>query len=162
MKCSEIDCYKQADKIGLCHMHYMRKWRSGSLPPRPEKPKFKCLVEDCDTLTSRKSGLCTDHYKQKWYLNKVGRTELIVRTSQERWIHTSYGYVMIKVDNKLVYEHRILAEKALGKPLPKGAVIHHTGKTGDNHGPFKLVICPNQEYHFLLHKRAKELGYESN
>lgn len=68
---------------------------------------------------------------------------------------------MIKVDGKLVYEHRVLAEKALGKPLPKGAVVHHTKAPGDNHGPFKLVICPDQEYHLHLHARARALGYEN-
>lgn len=98
-------------------------------------------------------------YKQKWYLNKVGRTELLIRTSKERWIHSENGYVMIKVNGELVYEHRVLAEKALGRPLPKGAVVHHMIAPDDNHGLFKLVICPNQEYHLLLHKR---MGHANN
>lgn len=55
-----------------------------------------------------------------------------------------------------------LRQKALGKPLPKGAVVHHMGKPWDNHDFGKLVICPDQAYHFLLHKRARELGYEDN
>ena len=97
-------------------------------------------------------------YKQQWYLNSVGRPELIVRTSKGRWIHKDTGYVMIKVKGELVYEHRALAEKALGKALPKGAMVHHTGARDDNHGFFKLVICPNQEYHMLLHKRMEELS----
>jgi hypothetical protein len=95
-------------------------------------------------------------YKQKWYLDKVGRDKLLVRTSKGRWIHVIHGYVMIKVEGKLVYEHRVLAEKALGKPLPVGAIVHHMYATDDNHGFGKLVICPNQEYHMLLHKRAKD------
>jgi hypothetical protein len=101
-------------------------------------------------------------YKQEWYLNSQGRTELIVRTSKERWIHSVNGYVMIKVKGKLVYEHRVLAEKALGKPLPDKAIVHHTIAPDDNHGFCKLVICPSQEYHTLLHKRARELGYANN
>lgn len=100
--------------------------------------------------------------KQEWYLNSVGRKELIIRTTKGRWIHSKTGYVMIKVKGELVYEHRHLAEKALGKPLPFGAIVHHTQTRDDNHGQFKLVICPNQEYHMLLHKRAKELGYENH
>lgn len=101
-------------------------------------------------------------YKQKWYLGTTGRTELLVRTSKERWIHSKNGYVMIKVDGELVYEHRVLAERALGRPLPKGVIVHHTKAPDDNHGLFKLVICPNQEYHLLIHRRAKELGHENN
>jgi hypothetical protein len=34
------------------------------------------------------------------------------------------------------------------------------GNPLDNDTPFNLVICPDQSYHMLLHKRAKE--YWSN
>ena len=81
------------------------------------------------------------------------------RPSQERWIHILGGYVMIKINGKLVYEHRYLAEKALGKPLPEGAIVHHMFEPDDNIGPFKLVICPNQEYHTLLHRN---MGHANN
>ena len=97
--------------------------------------------------------------KQRWYLKQQGRTELLIRTSKERWIHSKNGYIMVKQNGELIYEHRILAERALGKPLPKGSVVHHTGAPDDNHGYCKLIICPNQAYHLLLHRRMKELGY---
>ncbi len=121
--------------------------------PRNGRDYVKCSISTCDKMTSSIHGLCIPHYKQQWYLNKVGRDELLVRTSKGRWIHSVTGYVMIKVNHELVYEHRYLAAKALGKPLPKGVVVHHTGARDDNHGSFKLVICPNQEYHTLLHIR---------
>ena len=63
------------------------------------------------------------------------------------------GHVMVKVDGKLTYEHRVLAEKALGKPLPNGSIVHHMGEPDDNYGFGKLVICPDQDYHLLLHRR---------
>lgn len=118
----------------------------------------KCTVDSCEVLTSSIHGLCVPHYKQGWYLKSIGRDELFVRTSKERWIHSKTGYVMIKVKGELVYEHRVLAEKALGKPLPKGVVVHHMYAPDDNHGLFKLVICPGQEYHMLLHKRMNACG----
>jgi hypothetical protein len=58
-----------------------------------------------------------------------------------------------------VYEHILLAEKALGKPLPPKAIVHHANGS-KNYG--LLVICPNQKYHALLHYRMralKECGY---
>lgn len=116
----------------------------------------KCSIEDCNETTSSKHGLCTPHYKHRWYLNSTGQESKIERTSNERWINIVSGYVMVKVKGKLVYEHRVLAEKALGKPLPKGAIIHHTSACDDNHGFCKLVICPSQEYHMLIHKRMEE------
>jgi len=119
---------------------------------------MKCEVEDCSNWAHGYQTVCLKHYKQRWYLNRAGRTKLTIRTSKGRWIHRKNGYVMIKINGVLVYEHRVLAEKALGKPLPKGAVVHHMG-TPDDNGPFKLVICPSQEYHMLLHRR---MGHANN
>ncbi len=51
--------------------------------------------------------------------------------------------------------HVLIAEKALGKPLPKGVVIHHADCNKKNNTPSNLVICPNEEYHQLLHMRMR-------
>ena len=52
--------------------------------------------------------------------------------------------------------HAVRAERALGKPLPKGAVVHHVD--GDKWNPnARLVICQDQAYHALLHKRTREI-----
>jgi hypothetical protein len=50
--------------------------------------------------------------------------------------------------NGYVLEHILIAEKALGKPLPQKAQIHH-------YTPDQLVICQNQAYHRLLHQRQR-------
>ncbi len=49
--------------------------------------------------------------------------------------------------------HRLRAERALGKPLPPGAIVHHADGSRDENAP--LVICPDQAYHRLLHIRMK-------
>lgn len=71
------------------------------------------------------------------------------------------GYVLIlapwhrRADIKgYAREHILIAEKALGGPLPEGCQIHHYGDVGDNS---KLVICQDQKYHHLLHVRARSL-----
>ena len=50
-----------------------------------------------------------------------------------------------------VFEHRIIAGKALGKPIPEKAQVHHHGPISDN----CLVICQDNAYHHFLHQRTR-------
>jgi hypothetical protein len=68
----------------------------------------------------------------------------------------SLGYIVIKEDDKRCLEHRIIAENALGKPLPPGAVVHHHGARISDNGS-GLVVCENQAYHLLLHARERAI-----
>jgi hypothetical protein len=72
----------------------------------------------------------------------------------------SAGYMRIyspnhprQCDNR-VYEHILVAERALGKFLPPKAEIHHYGRKDDNN---KIVICQDSAYHKLLHQRTRLL-----
>jgi HNH endonuclease len=51
-------------------------------------------------------------------------------------------------------EHLIIAERAIGHKLPKGAEVHHVNEDKRDNRPENLVICPSREYHALLHQRA--------
>ena len=72
-------------------------------------------------------------------------------------VKTSFKGKYRYIGNKLA--HIVLAEKALGKKLPKGAKIHHVDGNGLNNAPSNLVICPSQVYHNILHRRAE--AYEA-
>lgn len=54
-----------------------------------------------------------------------------------------------------VYEHVIIAEQALGKPLPPRADVHHVDENTKNNARTNLVICQDRGYHKLLHARAR-------
>lgn len=56
--------------------------------------------------------------------------------------------------NGYVFEHVLVAERAVGKPLPAGAQVHHVG---DRNDPRRIVVCQDQAYHALLHRRTRAL-----
>lgn len=60
--------------------------------------------------------------------------------------------------------HICIAERLLGRPLPKGAQVHHFDGDGHNNAPANLVLCPDQAYHQLLHvrQRVKAAGGDPN
>lgn len=67
----------------------------------------------------------------------------------------SPGHPRAHKQSGYVYEHILLAEKALGKQLPEKAEVHHlNGNKGDN-SPGNIVICEDRAYHMLLHKRMR-------
>lgn len=72
------------------------------------------------------------------------------------------GRAAIQPDSKTRYlgaentdHHRRIAEKALGKPLPDGAEIHHVDGNGKKNANTNLVICEDHRYHKLLHVRQR-------
>lgn len=75
--------------------------------------------------------------------------------------YTKSGIEIYKPDHpqswygKYVVEHRLMAERALGRPLPPGVMIHHPNK--NRHDNSSLVICQDDAYHKLLHQRTRAL-----
>jgi len=68
------------------------------------------------------------------------------------------GYVRMMINGVTKLEHQWVAEKALGKPLPAQAEVHHVDLTRTNNAPTNLVICQDAEYHDLLHQRTNALS----
>lgn len=89
---------------------------------------------------------CGHHMKAKADPSK--NAYLIVRDRSRK-----HGYV---------YEHTLKAERALGRPLPHGAQVHHVDSNRRNNANRNLVICQDLAYHRLLHVRAKTLRAGGN
>lgn len=157
IKCSVDGCDRKVRYVGLCGMHYKRKWRHGDPTTRLIGHVQPCAVENCPNDTSKGAmGLCGTHYIR---FSKHGRFHKVVNRGSG-WTMDTQGYIVLFLNGQRKYEHIHLAEKALGKPLPKGAIVHHMNKKPwDNETPFNLIVCPDQAYHLLLHRRMKELGY---
>ena len=82
-----------------------------------------------------------------------------------------HGYEMVRIPGHprtgkhgYVREHIVVAEHALGKPLPTGATVHHVNGVKDDNRNCNLVICQDESYHQILHRRMRakaECGHAS-
>ncbi len=71
------------------------------------------------------------------------------------------GYVYITLDGRRGYEHTLVAEKALGRRMKKGEVVHHiNGNRSDNRNK-NLLIC-DKSYHGWFEKRMAQLYKEEH
>ena len=120
-----------------------------------------CSVPGCGKAElSLKSGLCPMHAWRLKHEGFVGEAE----GRRRKWGEGTQrpdGYKIVSgAGGKFrAREHRVIAEKALGKPLPKGSVVHHLNGDPSDNRPCNLVVCPSTAYHWLLHKRQRLFGY---
>ena len=71
------------------------------------------------------------------------------------------GYVLVmnpghpRSNKGYVREHILIAERALGKPLPSGSMVHHSNKQKEVNENSNLTICQDNDYHQLIHQRMR-------
>ena len=106
-----------------------------------------CSIDGCLKEIECRS-LCKMHYNR---LQRNGSPLVLVRKPATVLIHK--GYEIFR--HRGVHIH--IAEKALGRPIPKGARVHHADENKLNNDPSNLVICPDHSYHMLLHKRIRAM-----
>ncbi len=129
--------------------------RRAQRPQTPRVGHMKCSVDDCNN-PSRARGLCPRHYeKLKRYGSPyMGRTNRAIGTGHLR---KADGYLMVRVNGVERLEHLVVAEKALGHSLPRKARVHHVNENRQDNRPENLVICPDDNYHKLLHQRMRAM-----
>jgi hypothetical protein len=84
---------------------------------------------------------------------------LITNRSLGNKSRSAHGYITIHVGRKRKqYEHIIVAEKALGRPIRKGEVVHHINCDRTDNRPENLLVC-RIGYHLQLHARMRKHPY---
>lgn len=111
---------------------------------------MKCSVTGCAKDASAR-GWCQTHYA-RW--RKYGDPTITLIGPMGGGYVNNLGYRMRTENGEHKGEHVRIAERALGKPLPQGAQVHHVDESRDNNKNSNLVICPDAACHSLLHIRT--------
>ena len=113
-----------------------------------------CSVSGCEKPV-RARGWCSTHH-QRWRMH--GDPLALKISPAGSGTINDCGYRMLRDGGRRRYEHVEIAEKALGKPLPAGTIVHHINEDRLDNRPENLVICPSRSYHALIHARMRALA----
>jgi len=117
-----------------------------------------CKLKGCG-LKHEARGYCQQHYKR--FMLHGDPLHVARAPNGNGWL-SAKGHKYHTVNGHKVLEHRAVAERALGRQLPPGAVVHHIDENRLNNAPANLVICRSAGYHRQIHARMdaiKECGH---
>jgi hypothetical protein len=75
--------------------------------------------------------------------------------SKPRTRNRADGILATLPDGTEKYLHRVIAENAIGKELPKNSIVHHIDGDPRNNINTNLIILQSPKEHGLLHGRMK-------
>lgn len=90
-----------------------------------------------------------------------GRGKYCSRECAKDGYHKTANRPATRKDGFHRFEYQKVAEKALGRPLSKGEVVHHIDLNPQNNDNSNLVIC-SQPYHLILHARQRAMNATGN
>lgn len=88
--------------------------------------------------------------------NKLQSIPIRKKQTKEWKFDPKKGYMCRREDGKLVYQHRQIAEKVIGRKLKRHEVVHHINGDRIDNRNCNLLIC-TQPYHVWLHWKMSEL-----
>lgn len=84
----------------------------------------------------------------------------------------STGYVLLRMPGHhladvrgYVYEHRLVAEQKLGRPLAKGEIPHHINGNKTDNRPENIEVVESRFAHLTRHRKrdsGRQLPHQSN
>lgn len=127
MKCSIEGCNRPKRKRTWCRAHYHRWYTTGdpgiaAFRGRPSKYPETCSLDGCNRAHEGK-GFCHMHLYRLNHHGDVGQIEMLRNKSGEGSI--AKGYRRFTINGRRYFEHRLVMEKMLGRPLEKHETVHH-------------------------------------
>lgn len=128
-------CGKVFDKVdsavrehNFCSVDHLRKWNSERM---------------------------SDYNKSKNPMNKKWTKKMRLKKREQVLERTGKGE---KAYNKFLgrHEHRVVAERMLGRKLKKNEVVHHIDLNKQNNDEKNLVVLPSNSEHSHLHQILKK------
>lgn len=131
--CKTKPVYVQPSSSGRDNHYCSPKCRNDA--QRNPRAEVACATPSC-TATFERS-VTSD---RKWHSRACYTADRYAQAQGHRKINSG-GYVNVRVGDKYLLEHRVVAAEALGRELLRSEEVHHVnGDRADNHadGPFAL------------------------
>ena len=135
-----------------------------------EKPRYGYCQCGCGQKTNIATKGCPKKnqiYGEPYRFVRGHHLKLLRREQTNNWKGgrcKTHGYYRIYMPDYpksdfagYVLEHVYIAEKVLGKSLPRGAVVHHIDGDPTNNKKPNIVICESISYHRTIHARENAL-----
>jgi hypothetical protein len=125
---------------GYCNAHRARFTRYGDPlgGPRGRRhdrratPVEPCTVEGCDSVQYRRGYCCAHHYRWRRYGDPTAGPRGPRAPAGSRWFDHN-GYALVRRGGRVIFEHRHVMERHLGRPLWPDEQVHHVnGDRTDN------------------------------
>jgi hypothetical protein len=142
---------------GYCRKHYLRLVYA---PPKRQTPRttvepIACSHCHADFLPRHKGAkycsiACSASARKAPFIVKKGYKKLLMPSHPRA---DTKGYV---------FEHIVVAETTLGRPLRAGEEVHHKDFDRQNNSPENLQVCANHAEHMRLHRLTSSRRAKSN